>query len=57
MSPALAWAIGRLLDDRAFGERLGAAARAWATTAATWERVAERFDEVYDAAVRSRAGC
>jgi glycosyltransferase involved in cell wall biosynthesis len=51
--PALAWAIGRILDDRAFGERLGAAARAWATTDATWERVAERFDEVYDAAVRS----
>ena len=53
--PALAWAIGRILDDRAFGERLGAAARAWATTDATWERVAERFDEVYDAAVDSRA--
>ena len=33
--PALAWAIGRILDDRAFGERLGAAARAWATTDAT----------------------
>ena len=53
--PALAWAIGRILDDRAFGERLGAAARAWATTDATWERVAERFDDVYDAAVDSRA--
>jgi glycosyltransferase involved in cell wall biosynthesis len=53
--PALAWAIGRILDDRAFGERLGAAARAWATTDATWERVAERFDDVYDEAVDSRA--
>ena len=53
--PALAWAIGRILDDRAFGERLGAAARAWATTDATWERVAQRFDDVYDAAVDSRA--
>jgi len=53
--PSLAWAIGRILDDRAFGERLGAAARAWAATDATWERVAERFDEVYEAAVNSRA--
>ena len=52
--PALAWAIGRILDDRVFGERLGAAARAWATADATWERVAERFDEVYDAAVSVR---
>jgi glycosyltransferase involved in cell wall biosynthesis len=52
--PALAWAIGRILDDRAFAGRLGATARAWATADATWERVAERFDEVYDAAVSVR---
>lgn len=49
--PALAWAINRILDDRAFGERLGIAARTWATTDATWERVAERFDAAYETAV------
>ena len=52
--PALASAIGRILADRATGQRLGEAARAWAATDATWERAAERFDEAYEAAVGAR---
>src|SRR4029079_16946968 len=52
--PAMAWAIRRILYDPAFAARLGATARAGATADATWERVAERFDEVYDAAVSVR---
>jgi phosphatidyl-myo-inositol dimannoside synthase len=52
--PALASAIGRILDDRAFGARLGAAARAWTATDATWQRAAERFDAAYETAVRAK---
>jgi glycosyltransferase involved in cell wall biosynthesis len=51
---ALASAINRCLDDRAFGQRLGVSARRWAATEATWERAAEAFEDAYARAVRSR---
>jgi glycosyltransferase involved in cell wall biosynthesis len=47
---ALAYAIDRLLSDRALARQLGAAGRLWASTYASWDHVAERFDEVYELA-------
>lgn len=45
---ALAHALGRVLTDRAFAERLGANGRAVALAEFTEERVAERFAAVYE---------
>jgi glycosyltransferase involved in cell wall biosynthesis len=50
--PALEAAIERLIADPAARAALGAAARAEAVASRTWDRVAERFEQVYD-----RAAC
>lgn len=44
---ALAWAIVRLLDDRALAKRLGDAARQHITHQLTWDMTAARFEQVY----------
>jgi glycosyltransferase involved in cell wall biosynthesis len=49
---ALAAALDRLLASPDTRARLGEAARAEAVSSRTWDRVAERFDQVYD-----RAAC
>ena len=49
---ALAHAIERLLSDRPARERIGAAARQRAAQERGWDRVAERFEAVYDRAAR-----
>jgi glycosyltransferase involved in cell wall biosynthesis len=51
---ALAAAIVRLLDDRKLAAALGAAARSRITSELTWERAAERFEQVYLAATGDR---
>jgi glycosyltransferase involved in cell wall biosynthesis len=50
-SGALVAAIGRLLDDRALGQRLGMAARQRVLEELTWDATAERFERVYRRAV------
>jgi glycosyltransferase involved in cell wall biosynthesis len=52
---ALSQAIGRLLSDRAFAQRLGAAARQRILDELTWDITAERFEEAYNLAVHSWA--
>jgi glycosyltransferase involved in cell wall biosynthesis len=52
---ALANAIGRLLDEPAFAQNLGDAARARIERELTWQRTAERFEELYAVAVERRA--
>ena len=47
---ALATAIGRLIDDRALGSRLGRAARESVIARHGWDDVARRFEEVYRSA-------
>lgn len=49
---ALAGAIVRLLNEPALAARLGAAARARVAQELTWERTAERFEQVYAATIR-----
>jgi phosphatidyl-myo-inositol dimannoside synthase len=49
-APALATAIGSLVDDPALGRRLGAAAREMVARDYGWPRVAERFEAIYDRA-------
>lgn len=45
---ALAAAIIRLLNDRSFAERLGAAARQRIETELTWDQTAARFEQMYE---------
>ena len=52
---ALAAAISRLLGDRALAERLGAAARRRVLEELTWDIAAERFERVYQRALRKPA--
>jgi glycosyltransferase involved in cell wall biosynthesis len=51
----LAAAIARLLDDSALRERLGRQGAAWVRTERTWDRVGERYCEVYTAALKKSA--
>jgi len=44
---ALARAVGHLLDDRAYAERLGQAARERIERELNWDSVALHFEEVY----------
>jgi len=53
---ALASALDRVLSDRGLAAKLGTAARVWASTHAGWDQVAERFEEVYERAVRATNG-
>ncbi|MFK0189853.1 glycosyltransferase family 4 protein [Kitasatospora sp. NPDC090308] len=53
---ALATALGRLLDDPALRERLGAAGRERVLTRFTWARAAELTVERYRAAIATGAG-
>jgi len=50
--PSLEAAIERLVASPAARASLGAAARADAVATRTWDRIAERFEQVYD-----RAAC
>jgi glycosyltransferase involved in cell wall biosynthesis len=49
--PALAEAVGRLLDDGALRTTIGSAARAVATAEFGWERTAAQFEAAYDRAL------
>jgi glycosyltransferase involved in cell wall biosynthesis len=55
-SAALAAALGRLLDDRTFAGRIGAAGRIWARTEGTWDRALDAFEAAYEFACRRSNG-
>ena len=50
---ALAQAVARVLDERVFAQRLGAAARQRVLDELTWDCTAERFEGVYRRALRN----
>jgi glycosyltransferase involved in cell wall biosynthesis len=50
-APALAAAINRLLDDRPFARRMGAAARERILHELTWDATAERIEKIYQSVV------
>jgi glycosyltransferase involved in cell wall biosynthesis len=52
---ALAAAVERLMDDRALGERLGEAGRAWVTQERTWESNGARWTQIYESVLAGRA--
>jgi glycosyltransferase involved in cell wall biosynthesis len=52
--PALEAAIARLVANPAARAKLGRAARADAVATRTWDRVAERMEQVYDRAAARR---
>jgi glycosyltransferase involved in cell wall biosynthesis len=51
---ATAAAIVRLLEDRSARRELGARARAWALRELSFARMADRYEELYERAVRRR---
>ena len=53
---ALAEAVSRLLSDAELAKRLGAAARARAVEEFGWDRIASRFEAIYEEAASRRAG-
>ena len=52
----LAAKIIRLLEDRDLGRRLGQQGRAWVQERFTWEKIAQRQEEVYDEIMGGEAG-
>jgi glycosyltransferase involved in cell wall biosynthesis len=55
-TPELAERLQELIDDRLLRERVGTAAAALATSRYSMERVVDRFDAIYAAAVEARGG-
>ncbi|HAK56472.1 MAG: glycosyltransferase [Vicinamibacterales bacterium] len=53
---AIAGAVGALLQNPDLGSRLGATARAQLSSESSWEKVAERFEAIYDQ-LASGSGC
>lgn len=48
--PAIASAIDRLLEDRAFAAQIGRAGRSWAASEGTWDHAIDSFSAAYEIA-------